>query len=219
MSRYNDAKEYIKYFGENDTSFPHLLAIIVGETVCDSTIDTLGELGLSGISQLSEEELLKFEGITTETLFRIKALNGILNMVPKFDWQSEFKISSKFDVIEYVRDIRYKQDSQLDLLFLNKNNVVIGRQNIVKGTRTLNKDLVHLAFRQAIKRNASKIVVCSNEPAGYAVLKDEDYSLFDYFLSISNLMNVEVLDHIILGKKMCVSIAEEITNKSKGELA
>ncbi|MBC3210448.1 hypothetical protein HU755_26975, partial [Pseudomonas sp. SWRI111] len=108
---------------------------------------------------------------------------------------------------------------QLDLLFLNKNNVVIGRQNIVKGTRTLNKDLVHLAFRQAIKRNASKIIVCSNEPAGYAVLKDEDYSLFDYFLSISNLMNVEVLDHIILGKKMCVSIAEEITNKSKGELA
>ena len=52
-------------------------------------------------------------------------------------------------------------------------------------------------FREAIKENASSIVICHNHPSGNCAPSDEDIETTKYLIEASNLIGIPILDHII----------------------
>ena len=64
---------------------------------------------------------------------------------------------------------------------------------------TVSKTIIHPreVFREAIKENASSIVICHNHPSGNCVPSDEDIETTKFLIKASNLIGIPILDHII----------------------
>ncbi|MEI6152773.1 MAG: JAB domain-containing protein, partial [Deltaproteobacteria bacterium] len=81
---------------------------------------------------------------------------------------------------------------------------------------TLNASLVHPreAFKEAIKRSASSVIIAHNHPSGDPEPSEEDLKITRRLIDAGKIIGIEVLDHIIIGKN---SVKSTITEHSKPE--
>ncbi|MFH1638631.1 MAG: DNA repair protein RadC [Candidatus Woesearchaeota archaeon] len=63
-------------------------------------------------------------------------------------------------------------------------------------------------FRRAITENASGIILAHNHPTGDAEPSDEDIEVTKMLVKAGNLLYIDVLDHIIIGKNSYSSIRD-----------
>jgi len=63
-------------------------------------------------------------------------------------------------------------------------------------------------FKGAILSNASGIIVAHNHPSGDPSPSPEDVAITRSIVSAGEMLDIEVLDHIILGNKRWISLKE-----------
>jgi DNA repair protein RadC len=89
----------------------------------------------------------------------------------------------------------------LQVVFLNTRRRMIGVQNISQGTL----DTVHVhareVFAAAIAKRASAIVLVHNHPSGDPTPSDADIKVTRDLIRAGQLLKIEVLDHVILGRR------------------
>lgn len=75
---------------------------------------------------------------------------------------------------------------------------------------TLDSSLVHPreVFRPAIREAASSILLVHNHPSGDPTPSSQDRAVTDRLKRAGELIGIQVIDHIIVASKGCVSIAE-----------
>ena len=75
---------------------------------------------------------------------------------------------------------------------------------------SLNTNVVRVAelFRDAIKHNAAAIIVVHNHPSGDPTPSREDVRLTEMLVQAGKLLDIEVLDHLIIGQGRFVSLKE-----------
>ena len=85
----------------------------------------------------------------------------------------------------------------------------IGHQLIFEGT--LNASVFHPReiFRYAIDTNANSIVVAHNHPSGDPQPSQEDIRATKQLIEAGNQIGIKVLDHIVIGDGIFVSLKEE----------
>ncbi|MEJ2488129.1 MAG: JAB domain-containing protein [Anaerolineales bacterium] len=66
-------------------------------------------------------------------------------------------------------------------------------------------------FTQAVRRNATSIIVVHNHPSGDPSPSPEDIAITRRIVEAGKLMEIEVLDHLIIGQGCCVSMKERGT--------
>ncbi len=63
-------------------------------------------------------------------------------------------------------------------------------------------------FREAIRRNAAALIVCHNHPSGVADPSPDDVAVTRSIVQAGKLLDVDVLDHLIIGRGRFVSLKE-----------
>jgi DNA repair protein RadC len=63
-------------------------------------------------------------------------------------------------------------------------------------------------FKEAIRRNVAAIILIHNHPSGDPSPSPEDITLTKAAVQAGKLMDVEVLDHIVIGRGKFVSLKE-----------
>jgi DNA repair protein RadC len=63
-------------------------------------------------------------------------------------------------------------------------------------------------FKQAIRRNAACILVLHNHPSGDPTPSPEDVNLTRAIVSAGKLLDIDVLDHLVVGGGKFVSLKE-----------
>ncbi|MCK4452057.1 MAG: hypothetical protein KAX26_15850, partial [Anaerolineae bacterium] len=63
-------------------------------------------------------------------------------------------------------------------------------------------------FREAVKRNCASIIVAHNHPSGDPTPSPEDVEVTRQLVAAGNLLDIEVLDHLIIGQQRFVSLRE-----------
>jgi DNA repair protein RadC len=63
-------------------------------------------------------------------------------------------------------------------------------------------------FKQAVRRNASAIVLVHNHPSGDPTPSPEDVALTRAVLQAGKQLDIEVLDHLVIGQGRWVSMKE-----------
>jgi DNA repair protein RadC len=92
---------------------------------------------------------------------------------------------------------------------LDIRNRVIGRPiEVYHGS--LNTSLIRLGevFREAIKLNAAGIIVVHNHPSGDPAPSPEDVAVTRALAEAGKLLDVELLDHLVIGQHRFVSLKE-----------
>lgn len=109
-----------------------------------------------------------------------------------------------------MEDMTYLDREQLRVLTLNTRKLVIDNQVLYQGTA--NSSVVRAAeiFRVAILRQCPNVVVIHNHPGGSPEPSPEDLSVTDQLRKAGEVLDVELVDHIIIGDHCFVSLRERM---------
>jgi DNA repair protein RadC len=96
----------------------------------------------------------------------------------------------------------------LRVVNLDTRNRVINIEKLYVGS--LNASTVRICeiFKPAIQRNAASILVAHNHPSGDPTPSPEDVALTRAIVQSGKLLDIDVLDHMIIGEGRWVSLKE-----------
>lgn len=118
-------------------------------------------------------------------------------------------INAPADAAAYLRtEMEDLAQEQLRALLLDTKNQVLGVVLIYQGS--LNAISVRLAecFREAVRANAAGLILVHNHPSGRAQPSPEDVRLTRDAAQAGDLLGIQLLDHVVIGRGEHVSLRE-----------
>jgi DNA repair protein RadC len=157
---------------------------------------------LDGLARASLEDLQRTKGIGRDKAIALKSAFTLAQRMAR-EIQAEAPILDNPDkVADLLREEnRFYQVEQFQVLLLNTRRRLIRVERISQGT--LDTLLVHPreVFKLAIGANASAIVLVHNHPSGDPTPSEADIKVTRDLIRAGQLLKIEVLDHIILGRR------------------
>jgi len=153
-------------------------------------------------------ELATVKGISHATAARIKAA---LNLGLRLNLPAEERpaINSPADAAALVQyDMSLLEKEHLRVLLLDRRNRVLDIEEIYHGSVNSSQIRVGEVFRAAISRLASAIVVCHNHPSGDPTPSPDDVAVTRAIVQAGKLLDVECLDHLVIGQGRWISLKE-----------
>ena len=211
-------REKLLTLGAKALSNTELLAVLLHSgTKKKSAMDIAQELlvkykaeGLASIVNLSPQTLTSIEGLgpaKIATLLASIELGLRLALKPS---EHKITIKSPKDVVSYVMPLlRYEPIEHFAILLLDTKNQIIAFPNISTGS--LNASIVHPreVFRCAINYATSSMVLVHNHPSGDPTPSIEDIKVTKKLVEGSKIMDIEILDHIIIGDNKFTSLKQQ----------
>lgn len=107
---------------------------------------------------------------------------------------------------EYLKDMGNLNKEQFRGLYLNTHYQLIHDEVISIGT--LDSSLVQAreVFRPALEYSAAAIIIAHNHPSGVIKATKADIEITNKLIEAGNILDIEVLDHLIIGKNKFASI-------------
>jgi len=100
------------------------------------------------------------------------------------------------------------QQEHLRLLLLDTKNRVLGMPTVYIGSLNMSVLRVGEVFREAIRQNCAAVIVAHNHPSGDPTPSPEDVAVTERIVNAGKLLDVEVLDHLVIGQQRYVSMKE-----------
>lgn len=103
-------------------------------------------------------------------------------------------------------DMAKLEQEEMWVVLLNTRNHVIKVVHLYKGS--LNSSLIRIGeiYREAVRENAAAIIVCHNHPSGDPSPSPEDVAVTKAIIKAGDLLDIDLLDHIIVGNGRFVSM-------------
>src|SRR5207237_622675 len=102
--------------------------------------------------------------------------------------------------------------SVLDLAnkLLDSKSQLVEKVNLYQGTA--NSSVLRAAeiFRPAIIRNCPGLILCHNHPSGDPTPSPEDIEATKHLVAAGRILDIELVDHIIIGHQRFVSLKEHL---------
>lgn len=209
-------RERLEKSGPEALSKAELLAILlrVGVTGLNSVqlgqkiLDDLG--GLPGIQKASFAQVCNIHGVGPAKAAQIKAAIELGIRLKKENPDLSAAINSPEDAAELIRyDMQGLVQENLWVILLDTRNRKIGVEKVYVGS--LNASMVRVGelFRGALQRSAAGIIMAHNHPSGDPAPSPEDVTLTRAAVQAGKLLDVEVLDHLVIGNNCFVSMKEK----------
>ena len=139
---------------------------------------------------------------------QIYGLNVRVQLIRKCENVQAPKINSPEDVYNLIKHLKDIDREQLLTICLDIKNNVLSIETTSIGTLTAN--LVHPreVFKTAILQNAAGIIVAHNHPSGDPAPSQEDLAITKRLFDASKIMDIQFLDHVIIGNGSFKSLKE-----------
>lgn len=208
-------RERLIHLGERSLSNAELLGIIMRTGVGGENVVRLAERtlvfsgGLPGLTRLSITELMEIKGIGEAKAVEIKAALELGRRLVASSPKEKPKITSPADAANLLMsEMSLLEQENLRLLLLDTRNNVLASPTVYVGS--LNTSVIRVAelFRAALKENAAAIIVAHNHPSGDPSPSPEDIYVTKQIVKAGEIIDIEVLDHIIIGHQRYVSLKE-----------
>ena len=117
-------------------------------------------------------------------------------------------ISTTGDALPYLSDIKNRDREVFKVLHLNARNQVVFEEIIAVGS--VSTCIVHPreVFRNAVSAGASSLVLAHNHPSGDVSPSQDDINLTRRLVQAGEIMGIDILDHVIVGKDDFLSLRE-----------
>lgn len=214
--------EKLELYGEKALSEAELLAIIIKTGTKEETAVELAKrvLGLNGninknnlnfLREKSIEEFMQIKGIGKVKAIQLKALCEFASRMNKPLDYRKIKIQTPKDIVKVLQDeMKYLKTEQLKLVILNNSNEILKIQNITEGNTNMVAADAKNILCEVIKMQAPKIILIHNHPSGNLMPSQSDIEFTKKIKNASEILGVQMLDHIIITENGYTSIFYEM---------
>ncbi|MCY4530104.1 MAG: DNA repair protein RadC [Chloroflexi bacterium] len=209
-------RERLEKYGADTLGNPELIAILLrtgmkGESVINMSYRLIKQFkGLEGMGRATFTELCALDGISEAKACQILAAFELGRRLTSLSPEERTTINSPRDVYNLLGpDMRYREQEHLRVLLVSTNSEVLGVHELYKGT--VNSAAVRVAevLRPAIRENCPSIIVVHNHPSGDPSPSGPDILITRQIKQAAELMDIELLDHIVIGGRTFVSMKDK----------
>jgi DNA repair protein RadC len=181
-----------------------------GKTALDLARELLQEF--SGLRRLAQTSLTIFCAKPGMGKAKYAALQAALELGRRCTEETlvigEKLASSEAAKSFLTKQLRYYEKEVFACLFLDTHHRLLGFEELFQGTI----HEINIYPREVVKRclahNAAKIILAHNHPSGVTTPSQADRDLTNLLKQALMLVDIQVLDHIIVGNG-CLSLVEE----------
>lgn len=210
-------REKLALKGSKTLSLAELLAILIGSgNKTESAVELSKKImkrcndNLNTLSMMSLKDLMQFNGIGHAKAITIIAALELAKRKAKENPIEKPVIKSSIDAYNHMRyDLENLDHEQFWILLLNKGNKIIESINISKGGVSATVVDPKLIFSFALEQKASGIILFHNHPSGNISPSESDIILTEKLRKGAKLLEINIVDHIIIGQNTYFSFADE----------
>ena len=201
--------------GPGALSTAELVAILLGtglpgEMVTDLARNLLVEFGgLHGLARMSVADLCRRRGLGEAKATQLKAALELARRLSVEHPEERFQIKSPADVASLLQlEMSVLEQEELRVVLLDTKNRVLSVRRVYVGSANATALRIGELFKEAIRQNATALVVVHNHPSGDPTPSSEDVQVTQTIREAGKLLDVEVLDHVVIGQQRFVSLKE-----------
>jgi len=202
--------------GTSSLSDAELLGILISSGTKDkSAVDlgrellTIANNNLNSLGKLTIADLKKLHGIGPARAVTIAAALELGRRRKLAESPEVLQIKCSKDVADIFQPILSDlAHEEFWILFLNRSNRVINRMKLSQGGVSGTVTDVRMVMKKAIEYLASGIIVCHNHPSGNLNPSESDSKITQKIKEAGNLMDIQLLDHLIISDKDYYSFAD-----------
>ena len=169
-------------------------------------IDSFGSL--SGVFDATPEELMKVKGVGESTAI-------LISMVPQMARKNLEDKADSVNVMGGCSDIGTyllpkfvgRTNEALMMVSIDNKNKIISCSVVAEGTVDSAKVSRRRVMEEAMKVNATRVILAHNHPRGVAVPSSEDVVMTREIGKLFAQVGIELVDHIIIADDDYVSMA------------
>ena len=201
--------------GPGGLSAAELIALVLGTGGAGHSAIELAETlvrrhdSLRALARASDVELAGTPGLGQAKAARLAAAFE-LGRRSVADWPAgRWTIRSPGDVARpLAADMGRLEREELRVLSLNTKNVVQRATTVYVGNVSASLVRIGELFRDAVRLDAAGIVLVHNHPSGDPTPSPEDLHLTAEAIAAGRLLDVDVLDHVVIGHDAWVSLRD-----------
>jgi DNA repair protein RadC len=208
-------RERLAALGPQALSNAELLAILLRVGVKGESAVALGQRllnkfgGLSGLHRAPFKELMDQHGLGEAKACQIKAAIELGRRLTLESSEERPAINSPADAAALVQyEMSALEQEHLRVILLDRRNRVLETAEVYKGSVSSSQIRVGEVFKEAIRKNASALVVIHNHPSGDPTPSPDDVAVTRAIVQAGKLLDVEVLDHLVIGQGKWISLKE-----------
>jgi len=185
------------------------------QTISGTTQEKIEELlrkydgNLSRLMRCTRKEMQE-TGLTRTQTTKIMAAFELSKRIAGYTDDQRPSIHTPSDVARLLmNEMRYYKKEVFKVLLLDTKNRLLKIETISSGI--LDASLVHPreVFYAAIQEMASSVILVHNHPSGNIIPSAQDIEITKTMLEAGKIMNIEVIDHIIIGEGKFISLKEK----------
>jgi len=208
-------RERLLHAGATALSTAELMAIILrigvgGQSVLSVSQHLLARFdGLRGLARASAPDLMSEHGIGEAKVAQLKAAFELGRRLLVTSPAERPQVRSPADAAQLLMaEMSLLEQEHLRLVLLDTKNYVLTIPTVYVGS--LNTSLIRIGelFRYALRENCAALIVAHNHPSGDPTPSPEDVIVTSRIVEGGQLLDVEVLDHLIIGHGRFVSLKE-----------
>jgi DNA repair protein RadC len=164
---------------------------------------------LEGIARATVTELCAVGGIGRARAVQLQAALELGRRLAAAPAEEKLQIRGPADAADLVMvDMSFLDQEQLRVILLDTKNHVVGITTVYQGNVNTTVLRIGELLRDAIRHNCPALILVHNHPSGDVTPSPEDVEVTRTVREAGRLLNIDVLDHIVVGRGRWVSLKE-----------
>jgi DNA repair protein RadC len=208
-------RERLRDVGPSALSNAELLAIILrtGSSQRSALGLAAGLLakhrGLGGLARQTFSDLVREHGVGEAKAAELIATFTLAQRINALQPEERPIIRSPADVMALLGgEMSFLDQEHLRVLLVNVRNQVMAISPVYQGSVNTAQVRIAELFREAVRQNAPSVILVHNHPSGDPAPSKDDVAVTKLAAQAGEIMQVEVLDHVIIGERRFASMKQ-----------
>jgi DNA repair protein RadC len=209
-------KEHLEMYGADTLSTLELLAYLLGTHTSQQKALAMAEklLATYTLSQLQTAdwaEITSSAGLSKTQAQRLSIICELARRLASDQPHQQTQMLTTMDAAMLLKPLMMNLDhEELRVILLDNRNAIVANILMYKGT--VNSAVLRVAeiFKLAVARNCPSILIAHNHPSSDPTPSHEDLDVTEQIVAAGKLLDIEVLDHLIIGNPRFVSLKQQM---------
>jgi DNA repair protein RadC len=197
--------------GPQACTFQELLAALIGGSTQLEVAEAINSRWSTPLDLMAApiSDIGSIHGVGPARAARIRAAFELGRLVTISPAGERPSIHSPADIAALVQyEMSALEQEELRVILLDTRNSVMDVVTVYKGSLNSSQVRVGELFKEAIRRNAAAVILIHNHPSGDPTPSPDDVAVTRAIVEVGKLLDIEVLDHLVIGAGRYISLKE-----------